>query len=73
MRNRLTATARKIMVPECLLVNDTEALAAFRGDIDVTISRERRRGHEEHVLIHDLGMKGRWNVFVEDTHGCLCW
>lgn len=52
MRVRLHAAARHVHVPECALIYDSEFLAAFGGDIDVALARERRCADLDSVVSH---------------------
>jgi hypothetical protein len=53
MRDRLISGTGEFLIPERLAVKDTEVLAAFGRDIDMTVARQRCRADEEHLLIQD--------------------
>lgn len=71
MRNRLTPTPRKIVIPECPFVNDAEAFTSLGGDVDVSRVGQGRGRDEEHVLREHPFFEGVWDGFVEDAHGGL--
>lgn len=74
MSNRFVAAASEVMIPEGLLVDYAEVLAAFRTDVHVAIAGEWCRCDEDHFLGADpVNYVGR-DGFVEGAHGgCFCW